>query len=186
MSAPIVFRRHPAERGVASGTSSVSGCCCCCCCCVHTIGAVIGAVSGARARLVGAAEAPAGKLLPGDPGETSPRPLAVVRLYWVLTFILTEIAAFWMALADTRHFTSVSDWLLRVAGVTAAGSLGLALMALPLAMLLAGAITASIVALAPLPGRQEGLRRVGRMTVRMIVGSVVGLLLMWIPAVLAR
>src|SRR4051794_12873011 len=43
----IRFTARPPERhGGKPVTLAVGGCCCCCCCCLHTIGGIIGGITG--------------------------------------------------------------------------------------------------------------------------------------------
>ncbi len=55
-STSIACERHPPERRTRRPVTAHCGCCCCCCCCLHTVGGLIGAAVGSAS---GAAAPPA-------------------------------------------------------------------------------------------------------------------------------
>src|SRR5262245_14305707 len=101
---PLDITRHPPEHG-PGGTPEVlpAGCCCCCCCCLHTLGGLIGAVTGS----VSLIEPPPKRMDPDSPFpfrrdefEDEGPVLPATALYWLLVLFLVGVTCVWTFISE--------------------------------------------------------------------------------------
>jgi hypothetical protein len=169
--APLTITRHPPEHGpLAAPEALPAGCCCCCCCCLHTIGGIVGAISGSVLNI------PAQPVQMNDPDSPFPfrrdvfedegPVLPVTALYWLLVLFLCGVTSVWYYLSQG----AANPENLMVGGL-------IALMILPALQL--GASLLSLLAVAAFyPARTTPLKRVGKITLWSFAGTMVGVLLM--------
>lgn len=168
----IRFTAHPPERGLPgkSVTLAVGGCCCCCCCCLHTIGGIIGGVTGSLRPID---HQPREILDPDfpfpfrrDEEEIIDTGLPPNLLYWLLVGFLIGLTAVISYVAE---------------GTYNPNSLGVglfvAVMILP-ALQLGASLLAAIAIGLFYPDRGEALARIGKITWWSFAGSMIGLVAM--------
>lgn len=165
----VTFERLPPERQiVAPSAASAGSCCCCCCCCLHTVGSVIGALTGKTP-----------KPLP-DPVPTAvigtdkvePR-YTVTKEYWVTVLVLCTIAAPIFVYAMTRHQrVEPLEWAFFYA------------IFFPVIQLIASVIVGIRNGASSRPGRNERLRHLGSITARAFIGGMIGIIVMVIGGTL--
>src|SRR5262249_21167102 len=96
--AALTIETHPPHHGPPAGAGAPpAACCCCCCCCLHTIGGIIGAVSGSVSPITPR------PLLMEDPDSPFPFRRDIVYdegpfipatlLYWMLVSFLVGVTA---------------------------------------------------------------------------------------------
>jgi hypothetical protein len=170
--ARVEFRKHPPERRRGIGTQGDCCCgCCCCCCCLHSLGGLVGAAVGSR---------PKG----GSWGGRG------VRSYWALLAAFTVLTVSLPTLAHWRQFVGGAGGVLNPAGsfpLVLAENLKtgmfVALLSMPLIQLLCSAIMAIWVEVRQGDGVQEksaSRRTIGKITLRMFLGALAGLVIMFI------
>ena len=158
----VTFERLPPERRiVAPSAASAGSCCCCCCCCLHTVGSLIGALSGKA---------------PKAPEETIPTAVVgtdrvepnyrVTKEYWATLLILCTIAGPLFVISEGGGNWRVEEWLLMYA------------IFLPVVQLATSVVVAIRNAASKRPGKSERLAHLGSITARAFVGGVFGILAM--------
>jgi hypothetical protein len=169
-AAPLTITRHPPEHGAAGSPEVLpAGCCCCCCCCLHTLGGLVGAITGSISPV---APTPV-RMDPDAPFpfrrdefEDEGPVLPVTALYWLLVLFLISATAVWYYINQ---------------GATNPESLGvglvIAFMILPALQLCASVLAFAAVGLF-YPSRSTPLRRVGKITVWSFAGTLIGVALM--------
>src|SRR5687767_2171681 len=104
----VTFERLPPERRIAAPAAASAGsCCCCCCCCLHTVGSIIGALSGKAPK-------PADQQVPtavAGGSDVAPR-YTVTKEYWVTLLILSTVAFPIFMLSTGTRIHHVGEWLL--------------------------------------------------------------------------
>src|SRR5262249_21424743 len=148
------------------------GCCCCCCCCLHTLGGLIGAVSGSVSTIVPRREQfytededspfPFRRDIVLDEGPIIPATL----LYWMLVSFLIALTC--AVTYIKQGGTNPSDLL---------AGLFIAFMILPALQLGASLLSCAAIGLF-YPAKSVPLVRIGRITLWSFVGSGAGLLVM--------
>lgn len=150
-----IERQHP-ERGPRGVTVAPAGqCCCCCCCCLHTVGGVVGALSAFAPKL----DAPA---VPASAvgGATREAKHSATGLYWAMTAIVTGLATAYFFGAESR--SDSGEALLLIA------------IFLPGLQLAASLVAAIAIAASARPGKEVRLRHLGKITLRALIGAVLG------------
>jgi hypothetical protein len=168
----IQVTAHAPERGKRSASvTAACGCCCCCCCCLHSIGGLVGAITGS---LLTVRPRPR----PVDPSFPFPFrrdeldqdegtfPIAII--YWLLVLLLiAAVSVYYFLTARTSGVLDPSDLFL--------GAL-IALFCLPALQL--GASMLTLIAALFYMDKVTALIRVGKITLWSLVGTVVGILIM--------
>jgi hypothetical protein len=156
-----IERQHPERgpRGVAVAQAGTC-CCCCCCCCLHTVGGVVGALS--------AFEPPTA--LPPLPvaaiGEaTRPAKHSATGLYWSLTAIVSGLAIAYFVGLESGSVDSETALLLIA-------------ICLPGIQLAASLVAALAIGASARPGKDVRLRHLGKITLRALIGAVIGAVVM--------
>ena len=169
--APLTITRHPPEHGPRAAPDVLpAGCCCCCCCCLHTIGGMVGAITGSVVQL------PAQPMRMTDPDSPFPfrrdvfedegPVLPVTALYWLLVLFLCGVTSVWYYIAQGANQPEAL-------GV----GLLIAFMILP-ALQLAASLLSLLAVLLFYPAWTVPLKRVGKITVWSFSGTMIGVLLM--------
>jgi hypothetical protein len=167
----VTLTAHPPERRrPARPVILPCGCCCCCCCCPHTIGGLAGGIAGSVTEMP---EQPRAM----DPDAPFPYRLdefedegALVPaglLYWLLVCLLIGVVVVWTAVANASGFGRVQEGLL-IGGF-------IVLLVLP-GLQLGASLLALLVILLFYPERARPLRRLGRITLWTIAGTLGGLI----------
>jgi hypothetical protein len=166
----VTITRHPPEHGNAATPEVLpAGCCCCCCCCLHTLGGLIGAITGS---VMHVAPTPV-RMDPDAPFpfrrdefEDEGPVLPVTALYWLLVLFLMSVTAVWY-------------YIQQGATNPEALFLGLLIAFMILPALQLGASLLSLLAVALFyPTQSVPLRRVGKITLWSFVGTLIGVALM--------
>jgi hypothetical protein len=153
---PITVQVLPPERRRRSQVIAACGCCCCCCC-LHTLGGLIGAAAGSWVT----------RLRTDDPqptGEEARDRHASVKastIYW-WAFGLLSLPV--VALYESR---AMLDGLLVL------------LIGAPVVQIGASLVSLLIVGVAFKEGKGAALRKVGRITWRSLLGTLIGLGIMF-------
>jgi hypothetical protein len=164
---------HAPERGKRSGSvTAACGCCCCCCCCLHTIGGLVGAISGSLLRV-------SARPRPVDPSfpfpfrrdeldqEDGSFPIAII--YWLLVLFGVFAVSVYTFFSDgTATLDPNMLWI---------GAL-IALFCLP-AIQLAASLLSLIAVAVFYTDKITGLIRVGKITLWSFVGTLAGVLIMF-------
>lgn len=188
---PIVFVAHLPERGYArSAVPAQAGgcCCCCCCCCLHTLGGLIGAAVapawGGRRRYRDQEEqdyddfrSSANARYSFDRDEEvevqSRRGPSAVLTFWLSLVALVVlgliIGPLWGITQNGGPNGGQNGFFIAVF---------LIVMGLPLLQLAAAAVSAIILASFNGMNRGNEFRRLGKISLGAIVGTVAGLLIM--------
>lgn len=155
----VSIERHPAERGSRGSAVAPAGqCCCCCCCCLHSLGGVIGAVSAFPRKPP--TEIPQATI----DGASRPRSDSALKHYWITLLLLCAFVVAWN-LGIERHPDTME------------GVFIIALV-LPAIQLAASVVAALVIGFSKRPGRDQRLRHLGRITLRGLIGAVIGTLMM--------
>jgi hypothetical protein len=168
----VTITRHPPEhdRPAAPDVAPAGCCCCCCCCCLHTLGGLLGAVSGSITTI----EPPPVRMTDPDApfpfrrdefedeGPIIPTPL----MYWMLVAFLIGVTALWPYVMDGMRNPGMMVW-----------GLFIAFMILP-ALQLGASVLSVFGVLLFYPSKGLPLRRVGRITLWSFVGTLIGTLVM--------
>jgi hypothetical protein len=169
--APLTIQTHPPERGQPAGAGAPpAGCCCCCCCCLHTLGGLIGAVSGSVSPI-----APRPLILED---EDSPFPFRRDIIQDEGPFIPATLL-YWMLVSFLIGVTTVAAYVKNGAANPQDLGLGLllAFMILPALQLGASLLSCVVIGLF-YPAKGVPLVRIGRITLWSFVGTGAGLLVM--------
>jgi hypothetical protein len=172
-SEEIQLTVHPPERGQRPGpVTAACGCCCCCCCCLHTIGGLVGGISGSLMKV-------RPRPRPVDPSFPFPFrrdefdeaegafPIAVI--YWLLVLFLVAVVAVYFFFTESGPTLDPNNlWI---------GGL-IALFCLP-AIQLVASLLAVLVAAIFYTDKASALIRVGKITLWCFVGTTVGVLIMF-------
>jgi hypothetical protein len=172
-SASFTLTRHPGERAPAGDTTSMAcgACCCCCCCCLHTIGGLIGGVSGSVKEI----RLPPRRVVdPNFPfpfrrdeeeqiGESFPPAV----LYWLLVSLLLGLVAVYVYVVEGNMRRPEELIIGLLVGVMVLP--GLQLVASVLACILIGLLYAD---------RTAALARIGKITWYSFAGSMIGVVAM--------
>jgi hypothetical protein len=168
----VELRRHPGERRPRREVILAQGfggcCCCCCCCCLHSVGGLIGGIVGTHSRLDKAsepAEAPV-ETAPSHPGDS-----VMCQVYWWLllaVFVGAVILVYSVWGVSSGNLPGTSLLL----GLAAVGIL------LPVVQLVVSGLTLFFLPLIAEDQRDAALRRLGRITLWSVVGTVAGVLVM--------
>jgi ABC-type Fe3+ transport system permease subunit len=174
---PVRVTAHPPERARRGAPVILPcGCCCCCCCCLHTIGGLVGGVAGSVLQI-------RPRPRPVDPDfpfpfrrdeldEEAPA-FSPALLYWLLVSFLTAVTVVWYYLSS-----AASRGPLRGDATELLIGLLVAVMILPGLQL--GASVLAVLAIAVFYGEKvTPLLRVGKITLWSVVGTLVGLFLMF-------
>jgi hypothetical protein len=169
----IRFTAHtPERRRRPTSVTAACGCCCCCCCCLHTIGGLVGAISGS---LLAVRPRPR----PVDPSFPFPFrrdeidqdegtfPVAVV--YWLLVLLGVGLVSVYYFITGSTGGTLDPNNLF-------IGAL-IALFFLPLVQV-GASVLALVVAAVFYTDKASAMIRVGKITLWSVVGTVVGILIM--------
>jgi hypothetical protein len=181
---PIDLHVHPPERRRARTVALPCGCCCCCCC-LHSIGGLIGALIGT---FIPGRRPPEPYPPPGYYGEQYVPPpvprrssaLPAAGLYWIILAMLTMLV-FLVSCVGYAH---------ELAGPGIFDGVGAGLLIL--AIFLPGVqIVASLIAMlaAALTDTQNAAARlwtIGKITLGTLLGTGVGIGIMFLFAVLGR
>ncbi len=175
----ITVRAHAPERLVRSLAKGhiACGCCCCCCCCLHTIGSVAGAIVGSHYPPSAPSEKEtfAAKLrddeLDGIAYAASVRPSVKPR-YWLWTLVVAALV------------TVVTVAMQGLAGFPIA--LFILVMAFPFVQMGASLLCALEIAIRPDMQRTVVWKRLGWITLGVIIGGLLGFLVMYLPLVANR
>lgn len=163
--APIAVRKHePERRRSTSITTLACGCCCCCCCCLHSVGSLIGA---AIAPTIGRGRMAIYYYYDEETGEAVPHVakagVSAVALFWWLLLGLVVFGFFASAFSGPTG--------LIVGAVIIA-------MVLPALQLLSALVTAIVVATSTRYDKMYQFKQLGKMTLGVILGTVLGILVM--------
>jgi hypothetical protein len=170
---PIRITAHTPERGKRSASvTAACGCCCCCCCCLHTIGGLVGAISGSLLNI-------RYRPRPVDPSfpfpfrrdeldqEEGTFPVAVV--YWIIVLLgVVAVSAYTFFAGSSGQL----DPTMLLWGAV------IGLFFLPAIQLVASLLSLIIVAVF-YTDKTNGLIRVGKITLWSFVGTLVGILIMF-------
>ncbi len=174
---PIQVYKHDPERRRRPAVAVLHcGCsCCCCCCCLHALGGLLGAAVapaiGPKSRL------PITYYYDEDvqanvPSVRRPGPPAVLVFWWVFM----ALCALALPLSAVLMYQSGPAFGLIVSVI-------LLLLALPLVQLVSVVIALVLVALIPRPDKGYQLLQLGKITLGVIAGSLLGILAMFIIGV---
>lgn len=170
----VAVRPHPPERGLVRAMArgevlASDACCSCCCCCLHSVGGLAGAIAGTfyptAPRASRLKQAPPAGLRDDELGGRTPAVPAgsgsmVKAIYWLSTAALTILAIVVLAMSDA-------------AGL-GAGSF-MVILGLPLVLLGGSAVSAVAIACRPsLRGDAEAWKRLGRIALGIVVGTMIG------------
>ena len=169
--AGLTITSHPPEHG-SGGAACVApaGCCCCCCCCLHTIGGLVGAITGSvsliEAQPIRMADPDSPFPFRRDEFEDEGPVLPIAALYWLLVVFLIGVTCV------VTYFET---------GATQPETLGwglfVAFMILP-ALQLAASLLSLLAVAVFYPAKSMPLKRVGKITLWSFAGTMIGLLLM--------
>jgi hypothetical protein len=159
---------HPPERREQRKKYVVLySCCCCCCCCLHTIGGAVGAILGGRSGIDDRSKPPV-------KGAPSGKWLYWSSLLWSLLIGLVVVTIMTFNSASGRRHASPD--LAFQAPLMISVSI---ILAGPLWLLAASVIMAIQIAIRPnLPLRHLYWWQLGKITLGVFVGSVIGILIM--------
>lgn len=178
----VTVRRHPPERlirAMARGEVAQAGCSCCCCCCLHSLGGLVGA----------ALYSPSGDP-PASPDK--PKPTAGLaddeldRPVGPPTAPPRAPSIFW---STTAALAILGFVIPPVIWERSGPSLGLSALILGLpAFLLGGSVITAlvIIAIPSLSGDAREWKRLGRITLGNIVGTLIGIGLMLLIGLACR
>ena len=158
----VSFERLPPERRIAAPSAASAGsCCCCCCCCLHTVGSLVGALTGKA---------------PKPPESAPPTAVAggvdvapnykVTKEYWVTLLILCTVGLPILLAASDVRIDRPGEWLLMYA------------IFLPAIQLAASVVVGVRNTFSKRPGKQERIEHLGSITVRAFIGGLLGILVM--------
>jgi hypothetical protein len=166
-----VIAHAPERRRRPNSVTAACGCCCCCCCCLHTIGGLVGAITGS---LLTVRPRPR----PVDPSFPFPFrrdeldqdegtfPIAII--YWLLVLVfIAAVSVYYFLKGRSGGVLDPNDLFL--------GAL-IALFCLPALQL--GASVLTLVAALFYMDKVSALIRVGKITLWSFVGTCVGILIM--------
>jgi hypothetical protein len=170
---PSVFKwtAHPPERR-RQGAPVVlpCGCCCCCCCCLHTLGSLIGGITGST-RPIAPRARPVDPDFPfpyrRDEFELEGEALPAGALYWLLVCVGLGVGSLWYFLAEGARRPEDLFY----------GFLISLIFALPLVQLGASVVAAVIVFLF-YADRATAAIRIGKITLWSFVGTLIGVAIM--------
>jgi hypothetical protein len=170
--------RLPAERGERLPQCVVLySCCCCCCCCLHTLGAAIGAAGAGNFRVEPEEFDPKGVRYPSCQG-----------IYWSTVLYAVAISALAMFAFSLTQWQSTVGGARAVIEAIEEGPIlvGLTLILLGPLWLLGAAVLAAvrISFWRDLPDKEEYYLQLGRITARMVVGTLIGIGVMFAIGVL--
>jgi len=177
-SSPI--QRHPPERGQRNkGCVVLYSCCCCCCCCLHTIGGAVGAVLG-------------GNYQPEpDRSVSPPKTLPSVQgLYWSSCLLALLLGVVIMSVLILQYGNPGNPWILQENVLSipllSAEWIGISfILAGPLWLLAGCLVMAARLGLRhELRSQPEYWHYLGWIAARMVVGSLIGIGVMWLLFVL--
>lgn len=153
----IAFSRVPPERREKTAEAApAGGCCCCCCCCLHTVGGIIGAATAKATAEPEPPIPPAGM----RPGKLVARH-STAPAYWI-SFLLACGVLWALILTEERPVTGLVLLAMLAPGVQLAASL----------------MTACAIGLSRTPGRRERFRHLSRITLRSLLGAIIGTAIM--------
>jgi hypothetical protein len=168
----VELRRHPGERRPRREVilAQVGGgcCCCCCCCCLQSVGGLIGGILGTNSRLDKVsepAEAPV-ETAPSYAGES-----VMCRVYWWL-LLAVFVGAVFVAYNTWGHSFGYLPGSMVPAGILA----GLAVVGvlLPVVQLVVSGLALFFLPLIAADQRNAALRRLGRITLWSVFGTLIG------------
>jgi hypothetical protein len=156
---------HPPERRRRTEIHMCHGSCCCCCCCLHTLGGIIGSAVapgyGKNNRM------PITSYYDEQPDTVDPNApqtgASAVQVYWILSLVGAILGAWVGAMQGGEGFI-----------------IGLVILAMvfPAVQLVMAIITAIWLGASSRPDRSFQLGQIGRITLGLVVGTVVGILTM--------
>jgi hypothetical protein len=160
----VSFERLPPERRIAAPSAASAGsCCCCCCCCLHTVGSIVGALTGKAPKLPENVAAVPTAVAGGV--DVAPN-YKVTKEYWVTLLILCTVGLPILMFATDTRIDRPGEWLLLYAIV------------LPGIQLAASVIVGLRNTWSKRPGKQERIAHLGSITVRAFIGGLLGILVM--------
>ena len=181
MSSPVDFVAHPPERYRRSGVPAQAGGCCCCCCCLHSLGGLIGAAvslhlgGGPAYRTDAAVEE-------YDDGFDQPRSVVASTARPDESHgRFTANSLFWQSFLFLMFLAMVVG---TISSQSLFGPAIIILMLMPLLQLASAAIALFALAVSSRTDRGYQLRCLGRLTLGTIVGSLLGLGVMWAALVM--
>jgi hypothetical protein len=159
----ITVERLPPERDAAGAAAAAAGgCCCCCCCCLHSVGSLIGAASAKASRTIEATDPPSAVI-----GASTAEPTySIARHYWMAVLVLSVLAVGGLATVFSEN-----ERMLGIAILMA--------ILMPGVQLLASLAALVMSVISKRPGHQERLSHLGRITVRSVFGTLIGLAVMF-------
>lgn len=167
----VALTRHSPERRRAHtpATLACGCCCCCCCCCLHTIGGVVGALTGSVLPIKP-------RLKPVDPDfpfpfrrdelDVEPSLFPPAAVYWLFVWMLSTIVAFAQFILN-----GASDPTEILVGVF------IVIMTLP-AIQLAASVFAFLTVVLLYSDKVTAMIRIGKITLWSVVGTTIGTLIM--------
>lgn len=170
------LERHPPERRAKRGVIvACPGSCCCCCCCLHTLGGIIGASLGARKVSKASVGTPSMKPS-GDP-RAAEASVQATRLYWQTLAVLCGL----IAVVEMGFGTEAGPvGLVLIVG-------GTLLLALPAVQVMSSAVCLLMIARgrpSRFPDKSAALKRIGSITLATIAGAILGIIAMWVLALI--
>jgi hypothetical protein len=169
----VTIVAHPPERGRtrALAPAQAGASCCCCCCCLHSLGAIIGAgiaPAFGRRRTIRTQEEEDYADFGVDRPVRGHGPSAV-GLFWLSTLVLGSLVIIGGGILSAAQ---------TVSGEFVSGALGglfAIVMLAPALFLIAAAVAALILGLSGRPDKLLELRQLGRITLGMVLGTVIGI-----------
>src|SRR5687768_6503343 len=161
MSTGVTFERLPPERRVVAPTAASAGsCCCCCCCCLHTVGSLVGALTGKPPKPE--TEVPVAAIA----GAKLEPKYNIYKEYWVAVLLLSLVGLPILMAVSGEDLTEAWEWALVYA------------LVLPGIQLAASIVVGIRNTFSNRPGKQERLTHLGSITVRAFLGTLIGILVM--------
>jgi hypothetical protein len=174
---PIAIQAHPPERRRRPVVVAPCCCCCCCCCCLHTVGSLVGAGVASRVRAAGFDVRSEEEFWASQSEyDRAASEQAAVRLYW---YLLTGIATVIGLVSVT--LLGEGGQLVPVSSASLLWAVIILLLFFPLIQLGTSFLTAIVVACASdswFPDRAAAFKRVGKLTMSMVAGAVIGIVAM--------
>ena len=178
MSAPVQIDKHQPERRRRVLTTLHCGCTCCCCCCLHTLGSIIGAAiaptigRGAPMTLSYYYDDETGETVPDIRRSAVGGFSAVTVFWWVLCFLI------FLGFLGTILTNPSEGASLLITGVVI-------LLVFPAMQLASAFFTLIIFAFWPRPDKLYQMKQLGKVTAGVVAGSLLGIAVMAVIAVIA-
>ena len=161
----VTIETHVPERRRKAVTTVCCGCSCCCCCCLHTLGSLVGAAiapgigKGSPVAMVYYFDEDTGRQIPLDhkPGLS-----AVVMFWWVLCFLIFLCFTYGILTNSAKGET------LLITGI-------IVLMVFPILQIASAVITVVVFAVWNRPDRAYQIWQLGRITLGVVLGTLLGI-----------